>query len=104
MALKKGESALKARLKTAEKDLDDRAYAQYPKLTEADIKTLVVDKWMAALEGALHSELDRVSQRLTQRVKELAERYASPLPQMVDRVTKLEAKVNAHLEKMGFSW
>ena len=41
---------------------------------------------------------------LTQRVKELAERYETPLPQMVSRVAELEAKVNRHLERMGFSW
>jgi type I restriction enzyme M protein len=48
--------------------------------------------------------MDRVSQQLTQRVKELAERYESPLPQMTDRVARLEAKVSRHLERMGFSW
>jgi type I restriction enzyme M protein len=58
---------------------------------------------MAALEASVHSEMDQISQQLTQRVKELAERYATPLPQMADRVGELEAKVNAHLEKMGFS-
>ena len=48
--------------------------------------------------------MDRVSQQLTQRVKELAERYGTPIPQMVDRVAELEAKVNGHLERMGFTW
>ncbi len=41
---------------------------------------------------------------ITQRVKELAERYETPLPQMASRVGELEAKVNHHLEKMGFAW
>ena len=71
---------------------------------ESEIKTLVVDdKWLAALDAAIHGEMDRVSQQLTQRVKELAERYETPMPQMVGRVAELEAKVNCHLEKMGFS-
>lgn len=74
-------------------------------LTEAEIKTLVVDgKWLAALEAAVGGEMDRVSQHLTQRVKELAERYETPLPEMADRVAELEAKVNRHLETMGFAW
>ena len=99
------ESDLKKRLKEAEAALDAKAYAKYPKLTESEIKSLVVDdKWLAALDAAIHGEMDRVSQQLTQRVKELAERYETPLPQMVDRVTELESKVNCHLEKMGFSW
>jgi type I restriction enzyme M protein len=46
--------------------------------------------------------MDRVSQQLTRRVKELAERYETPLPQAANRVMELEAKVNRHLEKMGF--
>ena len=99
------EADLKKRLKEAEAALDAKAYAKYPKLTEAEIKTLVVDdKWLAALDAAIHGEMDRVSQQLTQRVKELAERYETPLPQMVSRVAELEAKVNRHLERMGFSW
>ena len=98
------ESDLKKRLKEAEAALDTKAYAQYPKLTESEIKTLVVDdKWLAALDTAIHGEMDRVSQQLTQRVKELAERYETPMPQMVGRVAELEAKVNCHLERMGFS-
>ena len=38
-------------------------------LTESEIKALVVDdKWFAALDAAIRSEMDRVSQQLTQRV------------------------------------
>ena len=48
--------------------------------------------------------MDRVSQALTRRVKELAERYETPLPNMVGRVAESEAAVNRHLETMGFAW
>ncbi len=99
------EGELKRKLKDAEADLDAKAYAHYPKLTEAEIKRLVVDdKWLAALEAAVQGEVDRVSQSLTQRVKELSERYETPLPQMTERVNELEEKVNRHLERMGFAW
>ena len=99
------EADFKKRLKEAEAALDAQAYAKYPKLSESEIKTLVVDdKWLAALDAAIHGEMDRVSQQLTQRVKELTERYETPLPQMVSRVAELEAKVNRHLETMGFAW
>jgi type I restriction enzyme M protein len=103
--LNNDEADLKKRLKDAEADLGAKAYARYPKLTEAEIKTLVVDdKWLAALDRDIHGEMDRISQALTQRVKELAERYETPLPRMASRVAELEAKVNRHLEKMGFAW
>jgi type I restriction enzyme M protein len=99
------EGELKKKLKDAEADLDAKAYAHYPKLTEAEIKSLVVDdKWLAALDATIHGEVDHISQSLTRRVKELAERYETPLPQMTDCVTELEQKVNRHLERMGFSW
>ena len=42
------------------------------------------------------------SQTLGQRVKQLAERYETPLPTLADNVVKLSAKVAAHLKKMGF--
>jgi hypothetical protein len=41
---------------------------------------VVDDKWMARLSAAVQGELDRVSQTLTGRIRELAERYATPLP------------------------
>lgn len=97
------EADLKKRLREVESLLDSKAYYYYPRLTEDDIKTLVVeDKWLSSLDTAIHGEMDRISQSLTQRVKELAERYETPMPQMTDRVAELEEKVNQHLEKMGF--
>ena len=98
-------TGLKKSIKEAEADLDAKAYAHYPTLSESEVKELVVDdKWLATLDASVHSEMDRVSQQLTQRVKELAERYETPLPQMSNRVAELEDKVNTHLERMGFSW
>jgi len=94
----------KARRKAAQEDLDKKIDARYPKLTEAEIKTLIVDdKWMARLSAAVQSELDRVSQTLTGRIRELAERYATPLPQLVDEVAALTAKVNGHLRRMAMN-
>ena len=97
------DTELKKRLKDAEADLDAKAYAYYPKLTEGEVKVLVVDdKWLAALDAAVHGEMDRVSQQLTHRVRELAERYEAPLPRIASRVAELEAKVARHLQTMGF--
>ncbi len=101
--LNEQESELKKSLKDAEAELDAMAYAQYPKLGEQEIKTLVVDdKWLAALDKDIHSEMDRISQALTQRVKELAERYETPLSVLETNVAALHDKVAAHLRKMGF--
>lgn len=99
------QTRLKRKLKEAESALDAKAYARYPKLTETEVKTLVVDdKWLAALDAAIHGQMDWVSQQLTHRIIELAERYELSSPQMSSRVALLEAKVNGHLERMGFAW
>jgi len=99
------EAATKKAIQSTEAELDAELLAFYPTLTEEQIKQLVVDdKWMAAIDRDIHSEMDRISQRLTQRIKELAERYETPLPQQNQQVAEMEQAVNAHLHKMGFGW
>ncbi|MBU6527993.1 type I restriction-modification system subunit M [Methylocystis sp. MJC1] len=105
LKLAEEEAGLKKRLKDAEAALDAKALAKYPKLAEPEIKALVVDdKWLAALDTAIHGEMDRISQALTQRIKQLAERYETTAPQLMTLVSELEEKVNCHLERMGFTW
>ena len=55
------------------------------------------------LDG-VQGELDRVSQTLTGCIGELAERYATPLPQLADEVAALAARVAGHLAKMEAAW
>ena len=103
LALGELESEAKKGIKEAEKALDAKVVAKYKTLTEVEIKVLVVDdKWMATLEQTVKSEMDRISQRLTQRIKELAERYEFTLGQLNEDVEVFEKKVNAHLMEMGF--
>ena len=76
--------------------------ARYATLTENDIKILVVaDKWFASIHAAIDGEVQRLTQALTERVKELEERYAGPLPELVQEVEAFSTKVEAHLRKMG---
>ena len=73
------------------------------KLKDYDTRILVVDdKWMTAIEQSVKGEMDRISQKLTGRIKELAERYATPLPTLTTEIEGLTGKVDKHLEKMGF--
>jgi len=95
----------KGRLKTAQDALEAKLAAKYGKLTETEIKTLVVDdKWLAQLAADVQSELDRVSQTLTGRIRQLADRYATPLPDLTKEVETLTARVEEHLKKMGAVW
>ncbi len=96
------QSKLKANVKKMDAALDKLVYEKYPTLNVKEIKTLVVDdKWLPALAASVQYEMDRVSQTLTSRIRQLAERYATPLPQIVDEVAELTAKVEGHLTKMG---
>nr|WP_281435530.1 N-6 DNA methylase [Ensifer sp. ENS01] len=91
--------------KAAKTALDTKTVKHYAKLTDAEIKLLVVeDKWLATLQADVAGELDRVSQALTGRVKLLTERYATPLPKLAESVEALQAKVDAYLKRMGFAW
>lgn len=93
------------KIKEALAVLEKKVLDKYKALTESEIKTLVVeDKWMATLERDIKTEMERISQRLTGRIKELAERYEAPLPRQSAEVSELEAKVKAHLKNMGFVW
>jgi type I restriction enzyme M protein len=95
----------KARLKTAQEELEAKLDTKYPTLTGDEVTTLVVDdKWLATIDAAVQGELDRVSQTLTGRIRQLAERYATPLPQLTDEVATLAVRVDGHLKKMGAVW
>ena len=74
----------------------------YPKLTEPEIKTLIVDnKWFDAIWSAIESEIQRLTHNLANRVRELEERYAMTLPELKHAVEELNQKVEAHLNQMG---
>jgi type I restriction enzyme M protein len=100
-----GEAEGKKVLRDKQTALDKAVFAYYPKLTEDKIKTLVVDdKWQTTLRSAIASEIERVTQQLANRVKTLEERYAEPLPQLVQFVEVLSSKVEEHLKQMGLEW
>jgi len=99
------QGTLKSEIKKLDEELDTIALAKYPELTESEVKSIVLDdKWIPAIEITVKTEMDRISQRLTGRVKELIERYDIPLPKIDQQAKELEEKVNAHLKKMGFVW
>ncbi len=104
-ALIEREADASKQVNNALRALITKAAAKYEKLTDAEIKTLVVDdKWLATLATAVQGELDRVSQTLTGRIRQLAERYATPLPQLTGELATLAARVDGHLKKMGVVW
>ncbi len=102
LALSDKEAVASKAVKEAKNTLDIKVKVKYLALTEAEIKSLVVDdKWLARLGGDVQSELDRVSSALTGRIQELAERYAASLPMLTCEAEVLAGRLNEHLKKMG---
>ncbi|MBP1167638.1 type I restriction enzyme M protein [Chryseobacterium sp. PvR013] len=92
-------------IKIAEENLEMKVVAQYPLLTEAEIKDMVIyHKWTPVLQNALNSEQEKLSQNLTQRIKELADRYQQALLALETITAEASQKVLYHLQKMGFVW
>jgi len=99
------EAEANSKVSAAQDALEEKVLDKYPMLGLDEVKILVVgDKWLARIEQDVQTEMQRVSQRLTGRIKELAERYESTLPLLRAELVELETKASAHLEKMGFIW
>ena len=105
LALAEKEGDATAKVKAAQEALTAKVVAKYAKLSEEEVKALVVeDKWTAAVEATVQAELDRVSQTVTGRVRELADRYAAPLSSLTHDVATIANKVDAHLRTMVAAW
>lgn len=99
------EANAKKALKEAQDTLDLAIFKQYPKLSMDEIKSLIVeDKWLKTLQSNIVAEIERVTQQLANRVKELEERYSEPLPTITQSVENLSDKVAGHLKAMGLEW
>ncbi len=86
-------------------ELEESVKARYGTLTEAEIKELLVNrKWYYTLFVGIKSLYVTTSHNLANRIAELAERYEDTLPSLTEEVEDYEAKVKAHLERMGFVW
>jgi len=96
------EAAAKKAAKEAEAALTAAVFKAYPELTEGDIRTLVVqDKWITDITAAIGAEVEARTESLTARVRVLTERYGQTLPQIIEDLGVLEARVAGHLAAMG---
>ncbi|MBJ7538623.1 type I restriction-modification system subunit M [Marinomonas transparens] len=99
------DAACKKAVKGATEKLDLKVLNHYPTLSLDDVKSLIVqDKWLATLQANIIAEIERVTQQMANRVKELEERYSAPLPTLTQSVDDLSGKVADHLKAMGLEW
>jgi len=99
------ESKCKLAVKAAQDSLDLLVFEMIPKISEGELKDIVVnDKWFAIIEADIVEEIERVTQNLANRVKTLEQRYAKTLTSLTEDVAKYSDLVEGHLKKMGLSW
>jgi len=92
----------KADLKQKITILTDLVVAKYPKLTESEIKDMVInDKWHTAIVGGAIDTAFSVSIDIEQQVIDLVDRYARRLSDIEESVRMLEKRVTDHLVKMS---
>ena len=65
---------------------------------------MVIEKWFKSFSIEVLAEVERVTQVLANRIKELEDRYAYPMPEIVKKVSNYSSRVEEHLKKMGLSW
>ncbi|MFP2898592.1 N-6 DNA methylase [Corallococcus sp. 4LFB] len=105
LALVEKEAAISGQARAEQVALAEKAVSKYGKLTKDEIKILVIDdKWLALLAASVQDEIDRMSHMLARRVRELSERYVTPLPTLAKEVEDFSARVDVHLKKMGAAW
>ena len=85
--------------------LEKLVMEKYPALTIEEIKELLVNrKWYYTIFDGISALYAAASHSMANRIQELAERYEHTLPELEKDVADYEAKVKAHLERMGFTW
>ncbi|MHC1740143.1 MAG: type I restriction-modification system subunit M [Anaerolineaceae bacterium] len=93
------------KINEAQKGLTAKVNTKYQSLSEDEIRILVVsDKWIMSLRQEIESEVEKISQNLTHRAKDLAGRFAVPISKIEEEIEIINTKVNTHLQRMGFTW
>lgn len=102
IALYEAEAAAKKEVKDLQAELDAAVLKEYGKLTEEDVKSLVLDeKWHAAIKSRVAGEVHSLTHNLVARIQQLGERYAQTVGALDSELADLEAKVADHLTDMG---
>lgn len=98
---RKKDTAKEVRRLSAE--LEDLEKAKYPELSLEELKSLIVgEKWLRTIGIGVSAVYTAVSNRLSERVAELAERYADTLSDLNAEGDRLEDEFAANLKAMGY--
>jgi type I restriction enzyme M protein len=96
------ETAAKKASKDAKAELELATLKKYGELSEADIKSLVLDdKWQATVGARIALEVEGLTLALVNRIQLLGNRYNKTIGDLNIALLDLESKVATHLAAMG---
>ncbi|MDO9381073.1 MAG: type I restriction-modification system subunit M [Nocardioidaceae bacterium] len=96
------EAMAKKAVKEAQASLDLATLKQYGNLSEADVKSLVLDdKWEGTIQARISGEVGALTLALVRRIQELGDRYKDTVDAIECVIADLEARVTAQLAAMG---
>lgn len=96
------ETQAKRSVKELQTALDETVLGEYGKLTEDDVKALVLDgKWHATVVRRVTGEVEALTLALVARVQQLGERYAQTVGELESELANIETKVYSQLAAMG---
>ncbi|MBR9802817.1 N-6 DNA methylase, partial [bacterium] len=105
LELMDAESEAKKAVKAAQEKLDVAVLKKYGEHCEDEIKAMAIDdKWFESIQTAIEGEVNRVTQGLANRVKELEERYAATMPGLEEALAAFSSRADGHLKRMGLMW
>ncbi|KQV77000.1 type I restriction endonuclease subunit M [Aeromicrobium sp. Root344] len=89
-------------VRAAQAALDLATLEKYGDLTEADVKSLVIDdKWRATVVGRVAGEVEALTLALVARIQLLGDRYNETVGELDTELHVLDTKVAGHLAAMG---
>jgi type I restriction enzyme M protein len=97
------ETEYKKQIKQLKAKLEALVLKKYAKLTEKEIKNIVINKkWLAVIGNSVSELVSKLSSNLAGAVKQTADRYKYTLSNIESDIAMLEKRVAKHLKKMGF--
>lgn len=98
-------SAAKKAASEAEKALDNRTLERYSKLTDEEIRLLMVErKWLPSIRKGMDSLCESQLQTLATSLLALNARYSETLPELERQCQEAKERVHSVLREMGFNW
>ena len=99
------ETGITSDMNSTKKLLDKRLREKFIALNEEEIKECVIEnKWFTGLETLLNDEVSQLFNKLSDQIREIEDRYATPLPELSNTSNELTERVEGHLRELGFKW